>query len=139
MQQRQRLHLCPEVALLDLKVTGTAGGELMLGGADEPAEAVNYGYELSIPADETSGAKGKVLGSREFARFYKQRPRLDDTRHSVAVNKVLARYEFSCRASTLLETTNAFASALQPICFHSSRGPMINSAPCNTCRRRSEC
>ena len=64
----------------------------MVGGSDEPVEAVTNGYELAIPADEGSGSKGKVLGSREFARFYRQRPRLDDTRHSVAVNKVLARY-----------------------------------------------
>ena len=63
----------------------------MVGGSDEPVEAVTNGYELAIPADEGSGAKGKVLGSREFARFYRQRPRLDDTRQSVAVNKVLAR------------------------------------------------
>ncbi|KAK9821205.1 hypothetical protein WJX74_010152 [Apatococcus lobatus] len=68
----------------------TSGNELMVGGSNEPVEAVTNGYELAIPADE--GTKGKVLGSREFARFYRQRPRLDDTRHSVAVNKVLARY-----------------------------------------------
>lgn len=70
-----------------------AGQELMVGGSDEPVEAVTNGYELAIPADESSGSKGKVLGSREFARFYRQRPRLDDTRQSVAVNKVLARYD----------------------------------------------
>lgn len=64
----------------------------MVGGSDEPVEAVTNGYELAIPAAEGSGSKGKVLGSREFARFYRQRPRLDDTRQSVAVNKVLARY-----------------------------------------------
>ncbi|KAK9867870.1 hypothetical protein WJX84_004997 [Apatococcus fuscideae] len=92
-------------AATSAEAASTSGGELMLGGADEPAEAVNYGYELSIPADETSGAKGKVLGSREFARFYKQRPRLDDTRHSVAVNKVLARYR--SLGVALLESSGA--------------------------------
>ncbi len=81
-------------ACFDVKGFGVcAGTELTAGGADEPAEAVNNGFELSIPADANSGTKGKVLGSREFARFYKQRPRLDDTRQSVAVNKVLARYQ----------------------------------------------
>lgn len=71
---------------------GCAGQEMTVGGTDEPVEAVTNGYELAIPADEAGGTKGKVLGSREFARFYKQRPRLDDTRHSFAVNQVLARY-----------------------------------------------
>ena len=68
----------------------------MVGGSDEPVEAVTNGYELAIPADDGSGGKGKVLGSREFARFYKQRPRLDDTRPGVAANKVLARYGPCC-------------------------------------------
>ncbi|PNW70351.1 hypothetical protein CHLRE_17g716400v5 [Chlamydomonas reinhardtii] len=56
-------------------VTGVAGYELVVGGSGE---------------DGTSG--GKVLGHREFARLYKQRPKPEDDRRSVVVNTMLARY-----------------------------------------------
>ena len=56
-------------------VTGVAGYELVVGGSGE---------------DGTSG--GKVLGHREFARLYKQRPKPEDDRRSVVVNTMLARW-----------------------------------------------
>ena len=63
------------------------GKELMAGGQMSQwmlsQTAMSCLYQQMRPA----AAKGKVLGSREFARFYKQRPRLDDTRHSVAVEQ----------------------------------------------------
>ena len=46
-------------------------------------------YELSVPATEGRGRK--VLGSREFALYYRQRHRAVDTRQSVTVNAMVAR------------------------------------------------
>jgi hypothetical protein len=38
-----------------------------------------------------SGSGGKILGTREFARYYRQRHRLPDERQIVVVNTMLAR------------------------------------------------
>ena len=58
--------------------------------SDGPALAmVLGGYELMLPGAE--GQPSKILGTREFARYYRQRPRPADERQSVAVNTVLAR------------------------------------------------
>ena len=38
------------------------------------------------------GGGGKIIGSREFARYYRQRPRLGDSRASVAAAVVQAQY-----------------------------------------------
>jgi pre-60S factor REI1 len=38
------------------------------------------------------GGGGKILGSREFARYYRQRPRLGDARASVQAATVQAQY-----------------------------------------------
>lgn len=34
-----------------------------------------------------------MLGNREFARYYRQRPRLEDTRQSVVIGAIIARYK----------------------------------------------
>lgn len=48
------------------------------------------GLELALPGQGSSG--GKVLGSRELARYYKQRPKPQDNRRSVVVNTIIAQY-----------------------------------------------
>lgn len=71
------------------EVEGAEGKELVVG-SNAPADAmVAGGYELVVP-NEDGGAK--ILGTREFARYYKQRGRVEDTRDSVQVNMMLARY-----------------------------------------------
>jgi pre-60S factor REI1 len=51
------------------------------------------GWELAVPAsDSGAAAAGKVLGSREMAKYYKQRPKPIDSRRSVAANLVVAQY-----------------------------------------------
>jgi pre-60S factor REI1 len=51
------------------------------------------GYELVVGGDSSSGSgTTKVLGSRDLARYYKQRPKPEDTRQSVVINTVLAEY-----------------------------------------------
>lgn len=58
--------------------------------ADPGQAGDSAGYELALPA--SSNSAGKVLGSRDFIRFYKQRHRPNDTRESVQANAVVARY-----------------------------------------------
>ena len=48
-------------------------------------------YELEVTGDSEAGTSGKVLGSREFARYYKQHHKPTDTRKSVLVNQVVAQ------------------------------------------------
>lgn len=50
------------------------------------------GWELAVPS-KGPGAGSKVLGSREFARYYRQRPKPQDTRQSVIVNTIIAQYK----------------------------------------------
>ncbi|KAL6746598.1 hypothetical protein V8C86DRAFT_1839150 [Haematococcus lacustris] len=64
---------------------------LALTGDDAPAVMVSSGYELLIPG-AAGGAGGKVIGSREFARYYKQRHKHGDDRQIVTVNTMLAKY-----------------------------------------------
>lgn len=66
-----------------------AGGTVALT-ADPGQAGDSAGYELALPA--SSNSAGKVLGSRDFIRFYKQRHRPNDTRESVQANAVVARY-----------------------------------------------
>lgn len=60
-------------ASLDMASLGTGGFELVLSGAGEKGQ-------------------GKILGSREFARYYCQKHKPSDVRQSVAVNRVVAKY-----------------------------------------------
>lgn len=46
-------------------------------------------YELAV-RDAHSGST-KLLGHRDFARYYRQRPHASDTRASVAANAVVAK------------------------------------------------
>jgi pre-60S factor REI1 len=55
----------------------------------EDAAAASGGYELALP--QSKGGV-KVLGSREFARYYKQRHKAGDSRESTAAARVLAQY-----------------------------------------------
>ena len=67
-----------------------AGMELAMGDGDSEAGALTLGtgnYEMTVG----SAGGRKVLGSREFALYYKQRHRAVDTRQSVTVNTMLAR------------------------------------------------
>lgn len=48
------------------------------------------GWELAIPGQGTGSSK--ILGSRELARYYKQRPKPQDNRRSVIVNTIIAQY-----------------------------------------------
>eukprot|EP00955_Chlamydomonas_euryale_P116567 366426-Chlamydomonas_euryale.AAC.31 len=67
----------------------SAGKELVVSDAP-PSAMMTGGHELVLPSEHGTG--GKILGTREFARYYKQRPRLEDSRESVHVNTMLARY-----------------------------------------------
>ncbi len=67
------------------------GRELALAssaGAEQPT-AVG-GYELVVGGDGYGGG-GRVLGHRQFARYYRQKYRAGDPRHSIAINRVLAQ------------------------------------------------
>jgi pre-60S factor REI1 len=67
------------------------------------AAAAAGGWELAIPGGgQGSGSSGKVLGSRDLARYYKQRPKPQETRRSVIVNTIIAQY----RALGLATTTS---------------------------------
>ena len=46
------------------------------------------GFELVIKGEDGS----KIVGSREFARYYKQSPRPSDTRDAGLRNALVARY-----------------------------------------------
>jgi len=62
-----------------------AGSELAA--ADEAGEGSQLrtgGYELAVGGGEAGGA-GRVLGSRQLARYYRQSYRPADARRSVAV------------------------------------------------------
>jgi pre-60S factor REI1 len=66
----------------------SSGRALALIDTDDAA-AAGGGYELALP-----GNKGgvKVLGSREFARYYRQKHRAGDNRGSTAAARVVAQY-----------------------------------------------
>lgn len=72
---------------------GEGTGALVISPQDAGASA---GYELVLAGDESAGGPGakpaRILGSREFARYYRQRPRLEDSRDSVQRASVLAQY-----------------------------------------------
>lgn len=65
-----------------------AGGELALSGASETELPTALGdYELVVGGENS----GRVLGHRQFARYYRQKYRAGDPRQSVAINRVLAQ------------------------------------------------
>ncbi|KAG2437956.1 hypothetical protein HXX76_005571 [Chlamydomonas incerta] len=73
---------------------GEAGALVVAGdGSGRGGVTAVAGYELVVGGGGEDGASGgKVLGHREFARLYKQRPKPEDDRRSVVVNTMLARY-----------------------------------------------
>ncbi|KAK9828841.1 hypothetical protein WJX72_002352 [[Myrmecia] bisecta] len=75
-----------------LEAEADAGGKelVVVDNAAEAALLGTGGFELVLPGAEPG--QGKILGSREFARYYRQRHRPAETRQSVAINKVLSKY-----------------------------------------------
>lgn len=69
------------------------------------------GWELAVPS-QGSGSGGKILGSRELARYYKQRPKPVDGRKSVIVNTIIAQYR-SLGLATQTSTPPAVQRAAQ--------------------------
>ena len=67
----------------------TADKQLAVTETGEGAESL--GYELEVAGDADAGSNSKVLGSREFARYYKQHHKPADTRTSVIINTVVAK------------------------------------------------
>eukprot|EP01024_Parvocaulis_polyphysoides_P005698 TRINITY_DN11423_c0_g2_i1.p2 TRINITY_DN11423_c0_g2~~TRINITY_DN11423_c0_g2_i1.p2 ORF type:complete len:471 (-),score=101.47 TRINITY_DN11423_c0_g2_i1:775-2082(-) len=59
--------------------------------SDQIAQPGTGGYELMLPNEDGSGGV-KILGSREFARYYKQKPKYLDTRKSVVAGSIVAQY-----------------------------------------------
>jgi pre-60S factor REI1 len=79
----------------DAAAAAGADGQIIVndGGYSSSAALSAAGYELVVGGDSSSGSgTTKVLGSRDLARYYKQRPRPEDTRQSVVINTVLAKY-----------------------------------------------
>ncbi|KAH7624010.1 hypothetical protein Ndes2526B_g01262 [Nannochloris sp. 'desiccata'] len=73
----------------EMDVDGNANGRQLLLIDAEDAAAAGGGYELALP--QSKGGV-KVLGSREFARYYRQRHKAGDSRESTAAARVLAQY-----------------------------------------------
>lgn len=73
------------------------GKELALASSSDADPALTTGgYELVVGGDN-DGDGGKVLGHRQFARYYRQKYRADDPRQSATVTaRVLSKYG-SCR------------------------------------------
>lgn len=64
--------------------------QLVSATGSEPGLALSEtGTELIIT--DSSGESSKVIGSREFARYYKQRHRPNERREVVLVNQVVGR------------------------------------------------
>ena len=73
----------------DMEGGGGQGRALILSEAEAgPAAA----YELVLAGGGGGRGGGKILGSREFARYYRQRLRLGDLRASVQAAVVQAQY-----------------------------------------------
>lgn len=52
----------------------------------------SLGWELKLANGSAGTAGSKALGSRELAKYYRQRPKPSDDRQSVAVNSIVAQY-----------------------------------------------
>ncbi|KAI8111762.1 hypothetical protein M9435_004261 [Picochlorum sp. BPE23] len=66
------------------------GTDLIIAPEDLPFTAT-AGYELAVPSKKGGGSV-RILGSREFARYYKQRHRTGDTRASASAALVVSTY-----------------------------------------------
>ena len=67
------------------------GADKQLAVSETGEGADSLGYELEVIGDAEAGTNGKVLGSREFVRYYKQHHKPADMRTSVQVNTVIAK------------------------------------------------
>lgn len=90
------------------------GADKQLAVSETGEGADSLGYELEVIGDAEAGTSGKVLGSREFARYYKQHHKPADMRTSVQVNTVIAKYV--SWSACLLST----ASCLDRVCLMST-------------------
>ena len=79
-----------EAGAEDAQEVGTSGKELIAADGAGGGVLAAAGFELVLDGSGDGG--GKVLGSREFSKYYKQRPRPVESRESVLVNTVLAKY-----------------------------------------------
>lgn len=61
---------------------GTSG-DIVMSGTEEPVSTISGGYELAVP--DQDGKSSKVIGSREFLRYYRQNHKPSDTRKSVQI------------------------------------------------------
>lgn len=72
---------------------------------EEDAQLISVGEPIAVPVSLSSGGSelvirhdlgkqqcAKIVGSREFLRYYRQRPRPSDRRDGVLVNALVARY-----------------------------------------------
>ena len=82
-------HLKSLTQNIETKPDGCADKQLAVTETGEGADSI--GYELEVVGDAEAGTSGKVLGSREFARYYKQHHKPADMRTSVQVNTVVAK------------------------------------------------
>lgn len=64
--------------------------QLVESGTHEPQ--ADAAYELAVAGSRDGSQGGKLIGHRDFARFYRQRHRPSDTRASVAANAVVSRH-----------------------------------------------
>merc|ERR1719323_137749 len=95
------------------------------------------GYELTI-SDSLAGTF-KILGTREFLRYYRQRPRLPDTRQSAVVRQTVAKYRDMSLPTqqTTVEKREAFAQRKSAQVQHrqmknqATRGNVIRDLPKN--------
>lgn len=62
----------------------------MIEGTSDQDVATSNGYELILP--KGNNATRKVLGSRDLAKYYKQKPKPQEQRQSVLVNRIVSRY-----------------------------------------------
>jgi len=96
---------------------GTGTGALALASevGEHATAAAAAGLELALPAGGDGGQRpGRVLGGRDMARYYRQRPRPSEMRGAVLANQVAARYRaigaaaaFKQRGPTITEVDQA--------------------------------
>ena len=96
---------------------GTGTGALALASevGEHATTAAAAGLELALPAGGGDGQRpGRVLGGRDMARYYRQRPRPSEVRGAVLANQVAARYRaigaaaaFKQRGPTVTEVDQA--------------------------------
>ena len=61
----------------------------MVAAVAEPAELASSGYEIAVPGEADGSVK--LLGSRQFARYYRQKHRPTEERPGVLANVSAAK------------------------------------------------